>query len=276
MSALAVRHPAVAGQFYPAQPEVLERELDQHLAAPASPEPEFSQALGCLVPHAGYRYSGAVAGAVYRRLPPRPVYIVIGPNHFGRGSPLAQMSEGSWLTPLGEVPLNPALARVLHVAFPAVTDDAFAHATEHSLEVQIPFLQRRAGAFSLLPVAVSVGDYATLESLGHAVARAVRSSAEPALVVASSDLSHYEPDEVTRVVDRKAIDRMLDLDALGLYETVLRERISMCGFGPAVAMLTAAHDLGATRAELVKYATSADAGGPRNRVVGYAGIVVSS
>ncbi|HEY6291497.1 MAG TPA: AmmeMemoRadiSam system protein B [Terriglobia bacterium] len=275
MSRSTVRYPAVAGQFYPARPEELARELDAYLAPAAPAERDFPGAVGCLVPHAGYMYSGHVAGAVYRRIPARPAYVVLGPNHFGNGAPLAQMSEGTWLTPLGAVPLDPALARVMREACPALTEDAVAHAGEHSLEVQIPFLQRRVAAFTLLPIAVGVGDYETLEMLGHAVAQCVQSSAEPALIVASSDLSHYEPDDVTRVIDGKAIDPMLNLDPAGLYETVMRERISMCGFGPAVAMLVAARDLGATRAELIKYATSADAGGPRDRVVGYAGIVVS-
>jgi len=271
----AVRYPAVAGQFYPARAAALTRELDAFLAPSARQEPDLPDAVGCLVPHAGYMYSGHVAGAVYRRIPPRRVYVVLGPNHFGNGAPLAEMSEGTWQTPLGEVELSPALARVVREACPALTEDLVAHAGEHSLEVQIPFLQRRSGAFTLLPIAVGVGDYETLEMLGHAVARGVKGSADVALIVASSDMNHYEPDDVTRVIDRKAIDRMLDLDAMGLYETVIRERISMCGFGPAVAMLVAAHDLGATRAELIKYATSADAGGPRDRVVGYAGIIVS-
>jgi AmmeMemoRadiSam system protein B len=273
MGSRIVRHPAVAGQFYAAEAGVLERDLDEYLA-PESGEAEFADAIACLAPHAGYMYSGHVAGAVYRRLPARPRYVVLGPNHFGRGEPLALMSEGTWLTPLGEVPLDPELARVVREACPAVTEDSVAHAREHSLEVQIPFLQRAGRDFTLLPIAVGVGDYASLESLGHAVARAIRESAQPALIVASSDMNHYQPDDVTRRLDQKAIDRLLDLDPAGLHETVLRERISMCGFGPAVAMLVAALDLGAKRAELVRYATSADRGGPWDRVVGYAGIVV--
>jgi MEMO1 family protein len=204
----------------------------------------------------------------------RSSYIVLGPNHFGRGAPLALMETGSWLTPLGQVALNPVLAKVVRQACPAIVEDAAAHAGEHSLEVQVPFLQHRGPWFTLLPIAVGVGDYETLEALGHAVSQAAQSSSELVLIIASSDLNHYEPDDVTRVKDGKAIDRILDLDPRGLYETVLRERISMCGFGPAVATLVAANDLGARRAELIKYATSADAGGPRDSVVGYAGIIL--
>lgn len=276
MESRSVRYPAVAGQFYPAEAEAVERELTRFLApAPTPAEAAFTDAVACLVPHAGYMYSGHVAGAVYRRLPARPCYIVMGPNHFGQGDPLALMSQGAWLTPLGEVPLNPALARLVREACPALTEDAQAHLREHSIEVNLPFLQHGGKAFNLLPIVLGVGDYETLERLGHALAQAVRRSAEPVLIVASSDLNHYKPDDVTRLIDRKAIDRILGLDPAGLHETVLRERISMCGFGPAVAMLVAALDLGARRAELIKYATSADMGGSRDRVVGYAGMVVS-
>ena len=277
MESPSVRHPAVAGQFYPDQADALERELARYFApAPTPPGEAFSSAIACLVPHAGYMYSGHVAGAVYRRLPVRPAYMVLGPNHFGCGHPLALMSQGSWRTPLGEVPLDPDLARLVREGCPALAEDVEAHAREHSLEVQLPFLQHGGRTFKLLPIAVGVGDYDTLERLGHAVSRAVQASKEPVLIVASSDLNHYKPDEVTRRIDKKAIDRMLALDPAGLHETVLREGISMCGFGPAVAMLVAALDLGARRAELIKYATSADTGGPRDRVVGYAGIVIDT
>jgi AmmeMemoRadiSam system protein B len=269
-----LRRPAVAGQFYPAEREELERVLDAYLAG-AAPGEASPDAVACLVPHAGYMYSGHVAGAVYGRLVPHPCYIVIGPNHRGYGEPFALMSDGAWLSPLGEVPLNPSLARALQERCPLLAEDAEAHASEHSLEVQIPFLQRSALDFTLLPVALASGDLAGMEMLGHALAAAARSSAQPVFIVASSDLNHYESDEITRLKDRKAIDCILELDAVGLYETVFRERISMCGFAAVTAMLVAARDLGATRAELVKYATSADRGGPRDRVVGYAGIVIS-
>lgn len=273
MPPLNIRLPAVAGQFYPAQPDSLQREVDGYLTAAAG-EAEIPQAIACLVPHAGYMYSGHVAGAVYRRLPARSSYIILGPNHFGRGAPLALMAAGTWLTPLGQVPLSSALAEAIRRPCPALTEDAGAHATEHSLEVQLPFLQRRGPVFTLLPISIGVSDYESLETLGHAVSQGVQSSAERVLIIASSDLNHYEPDSVTRLKDGKAIDRILNLDPKGLYQTVFRERISMCGFGPAVTMLVAAKDLGAKNAELIKYATSADAGGPVDSVVGYAGIVV--
>ena len=278
MQAPSVRRPAVAGRFYSAQGKALSRDLDEYLAlgSESLAQDEASQPLGCVAPHAGYVYSGHVAGAVYRRLPPLPSYIILGPNHFGRGAPLAMMSRGAWSTPLGEVPLDTALGEAVRQACRLLVEDADAHQNEHSLEVQVPFLQRRVGQFSMLPIAVGSVGYAALESLGHGLANAVKQAARAVLIVASSDMNHYEPDGVTREKDHKAIERILALDPKGLYDVLRREDISMCGYGPAIAMLTAATELGANRGTLVKYATSADASGDRSAVVGYAGIIVYS
>jgi hypothetical protein len=220
-------------------------------------------------------YSGHVAGAVFGRLPKRPSYILLCPNHTGRGAPLAIMSSGEWLTPLGRVPVDSALARLLRRSCHLLMEDAEAHEDEHSLEVQLPFLQRSVGEFKFVPIAIGVGGYSGLESLGHSIAQAVGPAA-PVMIIASSDMNHYEPDSLTREKDRKAIDKILALDPPGLYEVLRHDDISMCGYGPTIAMLTAAKDLGAQRAELIKYATSADTSGDRGAVVGYAGIVVSS
>ncbi len=270
----AVRFPAVAGRFYPARPEALAREVDKHLGPELAKAEKLESALGCVVPHAGYIYSGHVAGAVYRRLPARPSYIILCPNHTGRGAPLAMMASGEWRTPLGAVPLDAELAQSVHRACHLVTEDAGAHEHEHSLEVQLPFLQRAVGQFRFVPIAVGVGSYSTLETLGHALVEALKNTPSPTLVIASSDMNHYEPDSITRVKDQKAIEQILALDPHGLYDVVKREDISMCGYAPTIAMLTAAKDLGARQAELVKYATSADTGGDRSQVVGYAGIII--
>jgi hypothetical protein len=215
-----------------------------------------------------------VAGAVFGRLPKRSTYIILCPNHTGRGAPLAIMSSGEWLTPLGRVPVDSALARLLRRSCHLLTEDAEAHEDEHSLEVQLPFLQRSVGEFKFVPIVIGTGGYSALESLGRGIAQAVGTAA--VMIIASSDMNHYEPDSLTRQKDRKAIDKILALDPPGLYEVVRHEDISMCGYGPTIAMLTAAKDLGAQSAELIKYATSADTSGDRDAVVGYAGIVVSS
>jgi AmmeMemoRadiSam system protein B len=185
------------------------------------------------------------------------------------------MSKGEWLTPLGTVPIDADLAQGLCRACHLLMEDAKAHADEHALEVQLPFLQRRVGAFRFVPIAIGVGGYDALEALGHGMAQTLKTSTTPTMIVASSDMNHYESDDITRRKDSLAIDQIKALDPKGLYAVIRREDISMCGYGPAIAMLTAAKELGATRAELIRYATSADASGDRSAVVGYAGVVVS-
>lgn len=269
--ASTLRQPAVAGYFYPGKKDVLLREVTQYTSAAG----DKIRALGCVVPHAGYMYSGHVAGAVFARLELPRRFIILCPNHTGRGEPLAVMSEGNWLTPLGEVAIDRELAAQLKQNFKLLSEDADAHMGEHALEVQLPFLQHLAGTFTFVPITVGVGNYSVLAALGEAMATTLAGVEEPVLIVASSDMNHYESDARTRVKDRKAIDQLLALDPRGLYDVVTGEDISMCGFGPAVAMLTAAKRRGATSAELVKYATSGDITGDREKVVGYAGVVVS-
>lgn len=275
MQSQAVRQPAVAGRFYPGRAETLARDLEKYLGPEPQDTEKIEKALGCVVPHAGYMYSGHVAGAVYRRLPRRPSYVILCPNHTGRGAPLAMMSAGSWLTPLGQVSVDEPLAKAVRQGCHLLADDPTAHEDEHSLEVQLPFLQRVVKDFTLVPIAIGVGGYAALESLGRGLAQAARQAGEPFMVVASSDMNHYEPDSITRVKDRKAIDQILALDPQGLYDVIRKEDISMCGYGPTIAMLTFAKEMGGGQAELIKYATSADTSGDRSAVVGYAGIIVS-
>ncbi len=269
-----VRLPAVAGRFYPASAQILARDLDRYLSPKLAGERKVRDARACVVPHAGYMYSGPVAGAVYLKLAIPSRVIVLGPNHFGRGAPLATISAGYWSTPLGPVSVDATLSEAIKENCEAVIEDFDAHAEEHSLEVQLPFLQAVAPGFSFAPVAIGGVEYETLDALGRSVAAAVRTAGEPVLIVASSDMNHYEPDGITRAKDRKAIDAILALDPLGLYDVVYREQISMCGCGAAVAMLVAVKELGAHEGVLEKYATSADAGGDPRAVVGYAGIIV--
>ncbi|MBI3663505.1 MAG: AmmeMemoRadiSam system protein B [Acidobacteria bacterium] len=267
-----IREPAVAGRFYPANPRELKHQIEQLLGeAVAAPK---LRALGCVVPHAGYMYSGHVAGAVFRRLELPSRYIILCPRHFREGQPVAIMSEGSWRTPLGEAKIDSTMAVELKSACALLREDSVAHRMEHSLEVQLPFLQQLAGDFQFVPIALGTDRFGALEELGRAIGDVVAQTKEAVLLVASSDMNHYESDDVTRFKDRKAIDKILELDARGLYDTVRHESITMCGFGPAVTMLTAARQLGATRAEVIRYATSGDITGDREEVVGYAGIAV--
>jgi AmmeMemoRadiSam system protein B len=268
-----IRQPAVAGRFYPAQPQELTQEVENCLATAAATAK--TQARGCMVPHAGYMYSGHVAGAVYAKLELPKRFIILCPRHYPHGEPLAIMSEGAWSTPLGEAKIDSGLASELKRACRLLREDSVAHRSEHSLEVQLPFLQRLVGDFAFVPIALGTDQLGALEDLGRGVAEVVAAQPDPVLIVASSDMNHYESDSVTRVKDRKAIDKILQLDPRGLYETVRRHGITMCGFGPAVSMLTAAKQLGASHADLVRYATSGDITGDREEVVGYAGIIVS-
>jgi len=265
-----VRPAAVAGRFYPARPEVLMRDLQSYLVAAG----DKIEAAGCIVPHAGYMYSGHVAGAVYARLALPERFMILCPNHTGMGRPLAIMSEGAWNTPLGQAEIDHELALELRGTFPAVSEDANAHRAEHALEVQLPFLQALRKKFKFVPIAVGVGSFEPLAELGEAMARVVAAHQDKILIIASSDMNHYESDAITRIKDGKAIEPILKLDPKGLFDVVVNEDVSMCGYGPAIAMLTAARRLGAESAELIKYATSGDISGDRDAVVGYAGVVV--
>ncbi len=267
---ITVRQPAVAGQFYPASRETLARDLHDYMAS----EAEKVTAIGAIVPHAGYMYSGHVAGAVYARLEVPSRFVMLCPNHTGFGHPLSIMTQGAWKTPLGEVQIDEAMASSLLERCPNLTDDSLAHFAEHALEVQLPFLQATKHDFRFTPITVGTSNYEALITMGSAIANVISACGEPVMIIASSDMNHYETDSITRIKDSKAIACVLALDPKGLYETVRREQISMCGYAPAVVMLTAAARLGATYAELVKYATSGDISGERDMVVGYAGMIV--
>jgi MEMO1 family protein len=273
MTATTVRHPAVAGRFYPGDPVVLRKDLHTYLSRTGSRS--LLRAMGCIVPHAGYMYSGHVAGAVFAQIEIPELCIVMCPNHTGMGRPLAVMSEGAWETPLGDVPIDEEFASSLKQRCPQLEEDSVAHRSEHAAEVELPFLQERQRNLTIVPIALGTRNLEALEGLGTALAETIAADHKPALLIASSDMNHYESDAVTRIKDQSAIDAILHLDARALHEVVTQQNVSMCGFGPAVAMLTAASKLGATSARLVRYATSGDVSGDRDLVVGYAGIAVS-
>lgn len=239
----------------------------------ATPRKTF---IAAVVPHAGLMYSGGVAGALYETalIPPR--LIILCPNHTGLGQPAAINLEGSWTTPLGELKIDAALALDLAKAAPSLVDDHLAHAREHSLEVQLPFLQLLSPATAFVPICLSLPRYEDCRDLGEAIAVVLAKDPQGGIgILASSDLNHYENQQTTMHKDGLAIDRILDLDHQGLWNTVHKEGISMCGIVPTTVMLVAAKHLGATRAELVRHATSGDVNGDYNAVVGYASILIS-
>ncbi|MBI2820808.1 MAG: AmmeMemoRadiSam system protein B [Acidobacteria bacterium] len=271
MGAAVIRPPAVAGTFYPAGDLDLRRMLGDLTDFSA----QRMRAVALIGPHAGYVYSGRVAGETYQRVELPNRFIILCPNHTGRGAPVAIMSEGSWRTPLGNAPVDTPLALQLRQASPLFEEDSRAHETEHSLEVHLPFLQFLKSTFSFVPINVGVDDLRLLREVGLAVAEVISCCEDPVLIVSSTDMTHYEPAEHARKKDRKAIEAILKLDAGGLYKTVREHQISMCGYAPTTAALFAAAQLGASRAELVCYASSGDVTGDYDSVVGYAGMVIS-
>lgn len=269
--ASVARPAAVAGYFYPGNPITLKNELDRCLSHP--PEKK-EKAIAVVVPHAGYKYSGGVAGEVYGRIAIPNRLIVLSPNHTGEGHPYALMSEGDWLTPLGAAKIDTELAQRFQKNCPRLQNDTAAHRTEHSLEVQLPFLQHLKKDFAFVPLTLGYLPYERCEEVGHALARTIRETSEPVLIVSSSDMNHYENQETTRIKDDLAITQIETLDPKGLYETVRDENISMCGIIPTTVALVAARELGAKKAKLIRHATSGDVTGDYKSVVGYAGLII--
>jgi len=265
------RQPAVAGQFYPGDEKGLKRELERYIVKGQ----KKVTALGALAPHAGYMYSGAVAGAVYSRIEIPDLIVIMCPNHSGLGARASIMLNGTWEIPGASVPIHSQLAEDILNNSKELEQDSLAHLREHSLEVHLPFLYYLNPKISFVPICLMGRSYSFCEDIGKAVASAVKERKQKALIVASSDMTHYESHDEAKKKDRKAIDRILDLDPEGLLDIVRTEGISMCGVIPATAMLVAAKELGAHRAELVKYATSGEVSGDYDQVVGYAGILVS-
>ncbi|MBI5489280.1 MAG: AmmeMemoRadiSam system protein B [Deltaproteobacteria bacterium] len=254
--------------FYPSNPKALAAELDRWL-----PEATVARkVVAAVVPHAGYAYSGEVAGKVYAAIEVPDHVVILCPKHTPHGATRAIMTSGTWAMPGFDVPVDGELAVAIRDAC-ALEEDEEAHRGEHSLEVQLPFLHRRNPKFALTPIAVGASRLETLRKLGEGLAKAIRAFGRPTLLLASSDMSHESGAARARKNDPVAIECMLALDAAGLYGKVTELDITMCGYAPATAVLTAAKALGATRAELLGYQTSLDHGGTEDWVVGYAGIV---
>lgn len=268
----AVRASAVAGLFYPGDAVKLRHEVSRLLGDDTEAQP----ALGLVAPHAGYVYSGKVAGRTFAsvRVPRR--VIVLCPNHTGRGSPISVFAKGAFRIPGAEVPIDEELVQALLAEVPGAVADDHAHTSEHAIEVELPFLLARQPELKLAPIVL--GDLADHEALaiGQGLFRAVDGAApaQEVLVVASSDMSHYLPDKDARLQDRLAMDELFAMDPQGLCRTVETHGISMCGYLPAAAMLAYARARGASECTLSAYATSGDAFGDYSRVVGYAGVVV--
>lgn len=264
------RQAAVAGSFYAGTRDRLAAQLRELMG----PGGVSAPAIAVVAPHAGYMYSGGVAGAVYSRVEVPATCVILGPNHTGLGPGVSVMADGEWETPDGVVPVDEPLAAAILAQSSLLAADHLAHAREHSLEVQLPFLRHRNPAVRIVPITLLRHEYAVCVEVGQAVADAVRAAGRPVLLVASTDMSHYISREAAATKDRQALEAILALDPERLHQVVRRERISMCGFHPTTAVLVAAKALGATSAELVQYTDSGEVTRDTRQVVAYAGLII--
>ena len=267
-----LRRACVAGRFYPGDASELEEVVRGYLGQ--GKPGKVARAVAVIAPHAGYVYSGSVAGAVFSSIEIPDDIILIGPNHTGRGPGVSVMAKGAWEMPFGRMEIDAELAAALTKESALFTGDTEAHLGEHSLEVELPFIHYRNPRASFVPITVMRAGYPQCAELGAAIAKGIKAFGKDVLIVVSSDMNHYEPEAATREKDKRAMERLLALDAKGLLERTGAEDISMCGVLPAAIAIEAARALGATEAGLVKYATSGDVSGDLDRVVGYAGIII--
>jgi len=280
---MSLRRPAVAGFFYPASRSALLRSLSESFARagyqeiPRGEEGGPRSVRGLMSPHAGYVYSGHVAAAAYARLAEDgtpDVFVLVGPNHTGLGEAISIYPDGSWETPLGYAEVDSELAAEIEGSCPLARFDRIAHMKEHSIEVQVPFLQAVFGEVRIVPIAMLDQSPGAASALGSAVAEACSRLGRDCVVIASSDMTHYEPAEMAEAKDRRALDAIVSMDVDALYRAVSEFNISMCGYGPTATMLIASKLMGAQRAELVIYSNSGEMTGDYSAVVGYASVVV--
>lgn len=263
-----MRNPAVSGQFYPRNKNDLKSDISRCFAGIPLIE---RNVIGAVAPHAGYMYSGKTAACVYSALPKADTFILVGPNHTGYGSPVAVSGE-TWSTPMGEVGSDNEFIKALPKSI--IDLDESAHKYEHSIEVQLPFLQFRFRDFKIVPICMGMQDEETAFDVGNEISEAANKVKKKVVIIASSDFSHYKQDKIAREDDAYFIKAILDMDISGFYRRLYERNASVCGYGPIAAMLAAARNLGATKATLFKYSTSGDITGDTSAVVGYAGIIV--
>lgn len=271
------RQPVVAGRFYDADPGRLDAAVDGYLSShdhPVTDAPGTGQTLLAMVPHAGYVYSGSVCGQTLASAALAPTILLLGPNHTGLGRPFALWPDGAWHIPGAALPVDTELASALLAADPRIEPDTAAHLREHSIEVVLPFLHRLDPSVAIVPMAVASRSFGDLEGVGRAIGRVLAAFPRPVSMVISSDMSHYVSHDESRRLDSLALEAAVALDPRGLFDTVRSHSISMCGVQPMTVGLFAALEMGATRGQLVVYATSGEVSGDFDQVVGYAGVLV--
>ena len=265
-----VRKSTVNANFYRGTKAILTEELGKYVPSVETKK----KVIGLISPHAGYIFSGGCAGKGFAAVEVPGVVIILGVNHYGFGHPFAVDGHDSWKTPLGEAEVHKELREKLVKDSEIFGVDSNASIKEHSLEVQVPFIQYINPEAKILPITVAAGDVQRLMTAGKEIAALIKDNPGDILIVASTDMSHYISADRAREKDKKAIDKILELDPEGLYNTVLMERISMCGAAPTTIMLSAALDLGAKKAEVIDYTNSGKVMGDYNRVVAYLSMIV--
>jgi MEMO1 family protein len=265
-----IREPIVANQFYPG----VEKNLKEDIAKRFLNGEKRENVLALIAPHAGYVYSGNVAGAVYSKAEITDDVIIMGPNHHGIGNPFAVMVNGEWRMPGGTIQINERLASLLVEESKWLSSDDQAHIQEHSVEVQLPFIQYVNPHIEFVPIVFGRADFEVCQEIGLSIARAIHRYGKPVVIVSSTDMTHYESQESAKRKDTLAIDKVLSLDPAGLLETVSNNNISMCGVIPTTITLVAAIELGARKVTLIDYATSGEVSGDYSYVVGYAGFII--
>ena len=268
----SIRTPAVAGKFYPENPLELEKKVASHLGKLSKKK---LKAIGVVSPHAGFIYSGDVVGAVYSQIEVPETVILLGPNHTGLGENISVMTEGIWSMPMGNISIDEVLATQLCKETALAKPNSVAHQFEHSLETQLPFLQYLRKNFLIVPICLKKVDYSICKKLSKGIVNALEQTEKSALIIASSDMTHFESHKIAGEKDKKAIVKIKNRDAQGLDETVRQEQISMCGVNPVTVMLLCSEKMGAQKAELIEYKTSGEVNGDKSRVVGYAGVIVT-
>jgi MEMO1 family protein len=263
------REPTVAGYFYPGTKTELKATLAKYIDKKAPKE----DVVGLLMPHAGYQYSGAVAGTAISRVKFKDTFIIVGPSHSGLGKPFSVWPEGTWRTPLGDVQVDSVLARKIIELSEFAEEDYLTHQDEHAVEVQLPFLQFIKPDVRIVPIILAPAELAVYREIGHAIARALKETGHEAVILASGDMSHYQAAALAKEKDMQAVESMLALNEEELTRRYNRLHITMCAHGPVATLITAVKELGAKSAELVKYQSSGDATGDYDQVVAYAGVI---
>lgn len=267
-----IRKPIVAGQFYPTEPAALKK-LISSFVAKKNIKPQ--KAISCILPHAGYIYSGKVAALTLQAVKPADTYIILGPNHTGYGAECSIVKDGAWSTPFELVNIDSDLASQLLKNSKFLEEDEQAHAYEHAIEVELPLIQAVLGcSFSFVPITLATGTDLVYKDISEAIAKSVKNSTKKIMIIASSDMTHYEHQNDATKKDEEAIKAILQLDEQLLLEKIERLGITMCGYIPVVIAIMAAKKLGAVHAQLIDYQTSGDITGDYSSVVGYAGIVI--